>query len=42
MEYVFEYPAFKVSWFRVFIESIKSRLLKKQRKDYDENDLLID
>ncbi len=41
MEYVLAYPAYKVSWFRAFIESIKSWSLKEQLKDFRENDLLI-
>jgi hypothetical protein len=42
MEYVLEYPESNEKWYRMLIESVRIWWMKKQVKNFIENDLLID
>jgi hypothetical protein len=42
MEYVLEYPKSSLPWYRVLMESIDVWWMKRQLRNFVENDLLID
>lgn len=42
MEYALEYPKSNVNWLRLFIESVKIWWMRREIKNFRENDLLID
>jgi hypothetical protein len=42
MEYILEYPKSNERWYGILIESIRIWWMKKQVKNFKENDLLID
>jgi hypothetical protein len=42
MEFILQYPKYRESWYRLFVEYLKSVWRSKEFKNYSSNDLLID